>query len=401
MNAVLQDQPLPARLVPWDAAQHTTMARCVLLALLLHLWLVLLLGNAPGGTAPPGEGVWGAINVTLRGPESPGASEQAVPAVPIPTPTPNPAAAAEAEAARWGGTVRQEESAPEQTLPGAQRLGLPAPRQPEALQQLERPAQRTVEALPSLPAAPQALPERAAPQALPERAAPQALPERAAPQALPERAAPQPVLEPVQPAPSPPPPVAVERALNSSLDRTAVQPSTALPRDAAAAATALPDLAALPTPGAGPAPLRQLAPAPSAAAARAAEPALPRPTTAESLDVPRALPNPGQAITSPGAEAPDAGTRVGHDVATPAAAAASQPPRLNLELPRQRGGELSRYSTAGALPVLPRPPEKDDKLAREIEKAGKTDCRKAYADAGVLAVVPLVADAVKGTGCKW
>jgi hypothetical protein len=92
---------------------------------------------------------------------------------------------------------------------------------------------------------------------------------------------------------------------------------------------------------------------------------------------------------------------VGHDVATPAAAAASQPPRLNLELPRQRGGELSRYSTAGALPVLPRPPEKDDKLAREIEKAGKTDCRKAYADAGVLAVVPLVADAVKGTGCKW
>ena len=37
--------------------------------------------------------------------------------------------------------------------------------------------------------------------------------------------------------------------------------------------------------------------------------------------------------------------------------AASAPPRLNLELARPRGGELSRYDTRGALPVLPRPPE--------------------------------------------
>jgi hypothetical protein len=92
---------------------------------------------------------------------------------------------------------------------------------------------------------------------------------------------------------------------------------------------------------------------------------------------------------------------VGHDVATPAATAASQAPRLNLELARPRGGELSRLATGGVLPVLPRPPEVDDKLARDLEKAGKADCRQAYRSAGLLAVGPLLADAIKGSGCKW
>ena len=77
-------------------------------------------------------------------------------------------------------------------------------------------------------------------------------------------------------------------------------------------------------------------------------------------------------------------------------------PRLNLELSRPRGGELSRGSSRGVLPVLPRPPELDDKLARDIEKAAKIDCRKAYAGAGLLAGVPLAADALgKAGGCKW
>ena len=31
MQAVLQDQPLPARLVPWPQAEPTTLARCLLL----------------------------------------------------------------------------------------------------------------------------------------------------------------------------------------------------------------------------------------------------------------------------------------------------------------------------------------------------------------------------------
>jgi hypothetical protein len=89
-------------------------------------------------------------------------------------------------------------------------------------------------------------------------------------------------------------------------------------------------------------------------------------------------------------------------VATPASNAASAPPRLNLQLARPRGGELSARPSAGALPLLPRPPELPDKLARDIEKAAKADCRDAHSGKGVLAVVPLAAEALRqDPGCKW
>ncbi len=40
--------------------------RCLLLAVLLHVWLVLVFGNATG-TAAPGQGVWGSLTVKLLG----------------------------------------------------------------------------------------------------------------------------------------------------------------------------------------------------------------------------------------------------------------------------------------------------------------------------------------------
>jgi hypothetical protein len=104
--------------------------------------------------------------------------------------------------------------------------------------------------------------------------------------------------------------------------------------------------------------------------------------------------------TRPAFGAPDAGAQVGHDVATPAAAPASAP-RLNLQLPRPRGGELSRQASPGVLNLLPPPPERKTKLAEDIEKAGKADCRTAYSGMGVLAAVPLAADAVTKDGCRW
>jgi hypothetical protein len=98
---------------------------------------------------------------------------------------------------------------------------------------------------------------------------------------------------------------------------------------------------------------------------------------------------------------PDAGARLGHDIATAPSAPASAP-RLNLDLVRPRGGELSRFSAPGVLQMLPRPPELPDKLARDIEKSGKADCRTAHSGAGLLAVIPLAVDAVrKDSGCKW
>ena len=102
-----------------------------------------------------------------------------------------------------------------------------------------------------------------------------------------------------------------------------------------------------------------------------------------------------------GRGAPDAGQRVGPDAATAPSASASSAAPLNLALPRSRGGPLTGGSTPGVLSLLPRPPEKN-KLADGIGKSAKSDCRDAYAGAGLLAVVPLVVDAVKkDAGCKW
>ncbi len=161
-------------------------------------------------------------------------------------------------------------------------------------------------------------------------------------------------------------------------------------------APTLPTLEAAPQPQAE----RRL-PAP-AAPARAPQAALSPSTTVTEPLAPQPSPLPRAETASSRPGAPDAGAQVGRDVATPAAAAASAVPRLNLELARPRGGELSRHGTAGVLPVLPRPPERDEKLARDIEKSGRTDCRTAHSGAGLLAVIPLVVDALKrDSGCKW
>ena len=93
--------------------------------------------------------------------------------------------------------------------------------------------------------------------------------------------------------------------------------------------------------------------------------------------------------------------RVGQDVATPASVPPSAP-RLNLDLPRSpRPGETSAAGSKGVFQLLPRPPETKSKLEKELDKAGRPDCRNAYAGAGLLAAVPLVVDAVRDKGCRW
>jgi hypothetical protein len=236
------------------------------------------------------------------------------------------------------------------------------------------------------------------------------------------------------PAALPAPPAPPQRQLVSPWVQSAPSlPAAALAIEPAPAAASLPALDPLPPQAVQAAPLRALKSVPAVPTERAVPlprsadevgslplpeivapqpmPAL-RPPTSESAarlpEPPTAMPPiPGPASAVPPtkaapAAAADAGAQVGHDIATPASNAASAVPRLNLELSRPRGGELSRGSSRGVLPVLPRPPELDDKLARDIEKAAKIDCRKAYAGAGLLATVPLAADALgKAGGCKW
>lgn len=99
------------------------------------------------------------------------------------------------------------------------------------------------------------------------------------------------------------------------------------------------------------------------------------------------------------AGAPDAGSRLGPDVpAPPSAAASAARAPLNLSLPR---GDIAARRSPGLIDMLPQPPERKSKLEQSIENAANQDCRKAYANAGLLAVVPLAIDAARGKGCKW
>ncbi|MGQ3053785.1 MAG: hypothetical protein ACT6S0_18565, partial [Roseateles sp.] len=99
------------------------------------------------------------------------------------------------------------------------------------------------------------------------------------------------------------------------------------------------------------------------------------------------------------AGSPDAGSRLGADLAVPPSAAASAPRApLNLSLPR---GDIASRRGPGLIGMLPQPPERKSKLEQSIEDAASKDCRNAYAGVGILAVVPLAVDAARGKGCKW
>jgi hypothetical protein len=79
-------------------------------------------------------------------------------------------------------------------------------------------------------------------------------------------------------------------------------------------------------------------------------------------------------------------------------------PRVDLDAVRRRAGELARQGTgnraAFALPMPPVDKPKTD-LEKAIEKARKPDCRTAYKDMGLLAVVPLVANQFGEGNCRW
>ena len=363
----------------WPRAAQSRLTSCLLLALLLHVWLVLMLGNAAPGTALPGLGVMGALNVTLRGPAQGAPFGATPPSAPAASPAQPAGLPGTSVSPRAGGIVRSLAAQP-LPEPGAVLRGDWSTTPPPA--PLER-----VSPLPPLAARlplPVALPGAAAPTPLPALPASGPIPVAAVAAVAPVApVAPVAAVAPVAPA-APRPVVAVP-----------TPPGAALPAEPAEPAPVAPVL-------------RQLAPIPVAAAAAAvAAPALapvqgaPAPAAVGLPSLP-AAPS-GAPFAALPAGRPDAGPQVGHDVATAPSAPASAP-RLNLELARPRGGELSRQGGAGVLPLLPRPPELPDKLARDISNAAKADCRKAYQGLGLLAVVPLAADALRGgkdSGCKW
>ncbi len=489
---------------------RSLLAHSLVLAALLHVLVVLVFGNTPGGSARPGEGLWGAFQVRLTGPGPAAQADAAAPDAPQTGPP------GQAERQRFGGTVRPEASARRTDGPGAAQAGrwlaqaadgdteapplgmadllprqsvdaaaltsvgpavatapaVPLPPLP-GFQVQPAPAPRDLAARP--PARPVALPAGldlppAAPPALPSFATEAPPPARAVlsrpevpslaplPAAdLPAPSVPVPALPSFPLQAAPPPRTLAQRERSAPVGPVAAADLAAAPADAlplpnftaqtqtpvpprvvaarsapsGVAAPALSDLApasaerpALPSfavaaPGpvaGGAAPSAASAVTPSAASATSATPATPAPSAAVTAALPSpttavagagpapASPAPLQAASPQGAPqvagAPDAGARVGHDIATAPSRPASAA-RLNLDLVRPRGGPIAARGSSGLLSVMPHPPELKTALEKQLDAAGLADCRKAYSAMGLAALAPLALDALREKGCRW
>ncbi len=441
------------------------MQRCLLLAVLLHVWLVLVFGNATG-TAAPGQGVWGSLTVKLLGRS--GGEPGAPPGDPVREARDN-GAAGENGQQRQGGQVRPTRTAT--AAPGAAELGRWNPREvppeahrtdevspaapntstlelPEGFRPVERerltlPAQAPPLQMPAveLPAAIgrlDARPDTTAPP-LPSPASLRANRRAALPPVTADLPAPVRRLEapteavaapalprpselrstaPALPSTSAALPAPVQRLeAPTAADGNGVAPLTRAsglrtPGDVTTRPTAMPDAQDLPAPVRrleatdnvvtplqpainSPAPLA----APSATMVTEVSQVLPG-QVATPADAAHGDPSANAYAPKASAGSPDAGSRLGPDLAVPPSASASAPRApLNLSLPRS--GDIASRRGPGLVELLPQPPERKSRLEQSIEDATNADCRKAYANAGLLAAVPLVLDAARGKGCKW
>lgn len=402
----------------------------------------------------PPAGVRGPTEIRRQGVDAPGDRAEAGAASVVAAPR---AAAPEREE-----PVRAPRTPPVTTPEPARELPDATPSRQPALVEAERavvpraeePTQGVLEATRKRPIAPAVAPPAAPAVAAPASAAPvvappvraaatEALPDapigRPAPDSADARAASTP--SPTPDSPRAPPALRGLEAQTRAVDQPLVTPQAAAlpapptmplepPRTATPApasptpqAQAVPPPAAvIPPPLAAPTPRVAPAPVPAPATAAAAPPpvsaapvatpalsgaavapagtvpgregpASPRPTPAA---MPQGLPTPGGA---------DAALRGVISIPAPPALPASAPPgRLNLELPRAGSIAPSPARSSGTVLRLEPPPLPDtrSKLARDIEKAGRTDCRTAHADKGLIGAAALAADALKKDGgCKW
>ena len=364
---------------PLASLEGPGLRRCATLALLLHLLVIILFGSAPAGMALRGDGVWGRLSVSLTGAEMPGK---------VPTASLEAYKRSQGEAQRPGGSQREAGSPRAMAPPQAATAATPL----EALnpESSERPGDAALPALTAMPELPQ-------PTAMPAAALP-AQSTLAPPTAALRRLSSESIGRP-----------RLERAAKlSAIDAAAEQAVQPITSDLPVADSAKPiapiaparivtlsEIAAPPT--SRQEPVQAMAPAASEPAVAKLAPLQPlQPLEGNTPPLSQAG---SLAGTTPQLAGPVAAEAKPSPAAAPPVATAPLAPRLNLNLPR--GGETSRGASQGLLQMLPRPPERPSRLADEVAKAAKKDCRQAYSGMGLLAVVPLVAGAVKGDGCNW
>jgi Meckel syndrome type 1 protein len=377
--------------------------RCLLLAVLLHVWLVLMFGNTRGSTAPGGS-AWGSLTVKLTGRSGADGTAPPTPAGTGATPRPSQTADRTADVADTppaGATLQLPEGFRpiERQHPGAPRAAAPvelptpelpaaalgrldhrsdalAPLRPDARLQLpsrtaELPAAPGAE-LPApvqrldageAPATPATLPRpaelRSAPAqaAAPLAAAPElpaavsrlegpapAVAAATLPRAAELRALPTP---PAVAAPDGALPSAVQRLDAPTADRSANAP---LPRPGELRSAAAPAPAALPATTDLPAPVQRLEPGEGAARITPLQPgvrgAVPAPAPASLPELAGSLPGQVSAPSGPAAGEP----------------AASPQPSAAPAAPRAGGGAPDGGTRLG--PDLPQPPQAAASAAR-------------------------------------
>ncbi len=353
----------------------------VLLSMLVHATVILMFG-APSGGSREGRAMWGALQVVLQG-----APIDAGPSLKID---------------RGLGVDRAEIA-----------KKAPAPRVVPEVRRVEPVVLPPMDAPVDLP--PKELPPVVIPPLLDRIVTPDRTPELAPfrmPPPTPAQAAPLPVPAPVvQPAP---PPV--------SLPERVVIPHTEIAPVASPVIPALPTLPTLPAMPAMPpvqrppmevpalpAPTTEIAPTQQVPLATPPGPA-PAPQLPQQREAPArvdrvplareapGLPSAPFQPSGPSIDSPGAGT------GQPATKLDPSAPTLDLDAMRARAGELAR-SGAGNRAVLPFPmppvPPKKSKMETAIENARKPDCRTAYAQLGLAAVVPLIANEFGEGNCRW
>ena len=426
-------------------SEHPSLEQFVLLSLMLHALVIVLFGDTTGGGARHGEKLWGALTVTVQGlipdraaglkldrgatllqtrqatrsvpasRQTPAPNREARAAVPVETPPPAPDVAppAQASAVEMPPVISTdvEKAVTEFVVPkpAADRLSTP-------------PTTATEEA-------PRAAPVVPPPPVPPPVVAPAPLP--VPPPTIERSIAPPVVVVPAESrsreeanaAPLPAPPPKVEREAEIPV----VAASEPKPRDVVtpivrpvAPAPTKPAREIVPpvVPAAEPKPREIAAPALTEPPARAEAPAAPkieREVVKEAAAPATAVAAPAPPSTTPfGTPAGNAVAdrdllKPGVDASTPstdaAAPALGKAPGIDLDAVRRRAREISSGGT-GPRTVFPfpvSPPQKPkSKEQQAFDKAlKKNDCRDAYADMGLAAVVPLVLSAVREDGCKW
>lgn len=376
----------------------------LLLSVLLHTLVILLFGTTNYGGARRGDSRFGTLDVTLReiSPErgsgftlAPGADTtlpgaallrrlEGLTTAPVALPKRDVAEPAPASPPVVAPAATATPAPAEQVIPDATLSNRPPPA--ETLPKLDRSAPVEVDKPLVAPAPPREIVLPSAPPM--ERLAPAKIEQQAAPSIeFKPRELPMPVAVPLEPVA----PARIERQVAPPVELPAPQAiqrsdavETAPARERAVPATAVPATVA---------------------------PAAVAPTTSAPAKV---APVPSRSGTVPGGElprlrlgAPDVDQEVfgsRRDAVAPSPDAESKP-GITADSLRKRASEIAREGSGsrGVLNLVPPPPpvERKDKLAEDMAKAAKPDCRTAYADMGLLAIAPLVASTVGNGGCRW